>query len=133
MHVKYVYPRLSPEKNARPLLQPELVKDLTRHMIFCVACGVVPAAPRFFWNVSQRVTFSVSFFLVKNGGGGGEEFIILVLVERSAYKQNRTMNSCRSVTFFVFFPWIQWNLFGWKWLTTQWLDAQKTHTEFMTS
>ena len=60
MHVKYVYPRLSPEKNARPLLQPELVKDLTRHMIFCVACGVVPAAPR----------FSVSFFFGENQGGG---------------------------------------------------------------
>ena len=72
MHVKYVYPRLSPEKNTRPLLQPELVKDLTRHMIFCVACGVVPAVPR----------FSVSFFLGKTRGG--EEFISLVLVERSA-------------------------------------------------
>ena len=55
-------------KNARPLLQPELVKDLTRHMIFCVACGVVPAVPRFLIKCFARVTFSVSIFLVKMGG-----------------------------------------------------------------
>ena len=42
------FPRgfLPQKMSARPLLQPELVKDLTRHMIFCVACGVVPAVPR---------------------------------------------------------------------------------------
>lgn len=63
MHVKYVYPRLSPEKNARPLLQPELVKDLTRHMIFCVACGVVPAVPRFLLKCfATDHVFRVLFF-----------------------------------------------------------------------
>ena len=38
-----VYASLVSLALAVPLLQPELVKDLTRHMIFCVACGVVPA------------------------------------------------------------------------------------------
>lgn len=71
MHAKYVYPPLSPEKNARPLLQPELVKDLTRHMIFCVACGVVPAAPRFFWKCFARGHVFRVLFFGKNQGGGG--------------------------------------------------------------
>ena len=71
MHVKYVYPRLSPEKNARPLLQPELVKDLTRHMIFCVACGVVPAAPRFFLKCFATGHVFRVLCLVKTGFGGG--------------------------------------------------------------
>lgn len=29
--------------SARPLIKPELLKDLTRHMILCVAAGLVPA------------------------------------------------------------------------------------------